>query len=439
MNFFRRLKYLIPAIRAKEEREMNDEIEALSAIAADEAAADAVNEEDIQYTSRRKLGNLTLVRENARAAWGWRWLEELHKDFCYAFRVLRKQPGFLVVAVGSLALGIGANTAIFRVVNQLLIRTLPVEDPDRLIVFESGNSFSYFAYNDFARHSHAALSQVFALYGQEREVDTGGVPQRANVELVTGNYFSALGVSAQYRRTILPTDDTVTRPAYAAAISHAFWTRQFADDPRVIGREVRVQGVRFTIVGVVPAEFFGVVAGDAVDVWIPLSTFSSVFPGRNWPNQLGTNFLTVMGRLRSGVSIKQAEAILTPLYVQIDLERFPTPSTEERKSTLAQQLHLDPAAKGISYLRARFSKPLRIVFAMVALVLLLACVNLMNLQLARSRERRKELAVRLAIGAGGPRLIRQQFTESLVVRRWEVSPDFCLRNRQSRAWLRLPG
>jgi putative ABC transport system permease protein len=209
MNFFRRLKYLIPSICSREEREMNDEMEALSVIAAEEAAGDGVKLEEIGYASRRTLGNLTLAKENARAVWGWRWFEEFYKDFHYAFRVLRKQPGFLVVAVGSLALGIGANTAIFRVVN-------------RLVVFESGNSFSYFAYTEFARYSGRALSEVFSLINDyRREVDTGGGPQRSNVELVTGNYFSALGISAQYGRTILPGDDIVTRPAYAAVISHA--------------------------------------------------------------------------------------------------------------------------------------------------------------------------------------------------------------------------
>lgn len=404
MNFLRKLKYLLPSVRATEEREMNDEFESLSAIAAEEAAA-----------GRRTLGNLTLAKEDARAVWGWQWIESLYSDLRYALRVLRKQPGFVAVAIASLALGIGANTAIFRVVDRLLIQALPVHDPDSPVVFEGGDSFSYFAFNEFSKHSDHALSEVFARFDEHRELDTGGAPQRSYVELVTGNYFTSLGVQAEYGRSIVPSDDLIARPTQVAVISHAFWNRQFGGEPNVIGRERRVQGAHFTIVGVAPPEFFGVVAGNAVDVWIPLTTFQSVFPGRNWLNQVSTGFLTVMGRLQPGVSVKQAASMLTPLYVQIDLERFPNMPAAERKSTLAQQLHLDSAAKGISYLRARFSKPLQIVFAMVGLVLLLACVNLMNLQLARSKERRKELAVRLAIGASRSRVIRQLLTESLLI------------------------
>ncbi len=404
MNFLRRLKYLIPWIRAKAEREMNDEIESLSAIAAEEAAA-----------GRRALGNLTLAKEGARAVWGWQWLESLYNDLHYALRLLRKQPGFVAIAIGSLALGIGANTAIFRVIDRLLLQALPVHDPDSLVVFEGGDSFSYFAFNEFSKHSDHALSEVFARFDEHRELDTGGAPQRSYVELVTGNYFNSLGVQAKYGRSIVPADDLISRHAHVAVISNAFWNRQFGGDRNVIGRELRIQGARYTIVGVAPPEFFGVVAGNAVDVWIPLTTFQSVFPGRNWLNQVSTGFLTVMGRLQPGVSLKQAASMLTPLYVQIDFERFPNMSAADRKITLTQQLHLDSAAKGISFLRARFSKPLQIVFAMLGLVLLLACVNLMNLQLARSKERRKELAVRLAIGASRARVIRQLLVESLLI------------------------
>lgn len=200
-------------------------------------------------------------------------------------------------------------------------------------------------------------------------------------------------------------------------ISYGLWQRRYGGDRSAIGRTIRIQRAPFTIIGVAPPEFFGVVVGEAPDVWVPLSNISSVYPGQPWfgLDQPNSNFLEVFGRLRPGVTAQRASAALTPVAIETQLLRAGPLTDADRAEIRKAKVELTPAARGISWLRYRFSKPLHIVFAMVAMALLLACVNLMNLQAARVRERRKELAVRLAIGAGRLRVARQIFTESVLL------------------------
>jgi predicted permease len=399
MSFWRKLRWLSPAWRRAQERDMQEELDSLAAIA-----------------SRRELGNLTLAAENARAAWGWRWLDGLLADARYAWRVLARQPSFTLVAVASLALGIGANAAIFSLMDTVLWRNLPVSDPARLVRFNQGSSLCYLAYARYAEQGGRVMESVFGESGSfTLPMDAGGGPQKGSLYLVTGNYFEALGVSALVGRTLSAEDDRRSEPQPAVMLSYRYWQRAFAGDPAVAGRSLRVGNARFTVVGVAPPEFLSLSVGEAPDVWLPLNAQSSIFPGSVWQDHSNTNFLVVWGRLRAGVSREQAETALTATAIQIDVERNGRPETEaDRKRSLDNRPGLEYAAKGSSPLR-QFDKPLHVIFWMVGMVLLLACINVMSLQFARADERRRELTVRLAIGAGRARIVRQLLTESVLL------------------------
>ena len=386
VSLWRRLSYLLPGRRRAEEDEMRAEFEALK-----------------EFAPPRELGNLTLAAENARAVWGWAWLESFIADLRYALRTLAKQPAFTAVAVISLGLGIGANAAIYSLIDRVMWRQLPVVDPDRLIT--TRQSYSMFTYARFRDLSGEILEGAALTSPIDRDIDD----RPGRVDMVTGNYFQLLGVQAQEGRPLTPADDR------AAVLSHRYWQSAFGGDP-VIGRTIRITKTAFTIVGVAPPEFFGVAIGDAVDVWVPLSNQPAIMPGRNWIDDRHTFFASIVGRLRPGVTRERASAALTPVAVRIDLERArPDMPATMRQRIESQRLDILQVASGLSSLRDRFSKPLRVLFAMVAMGLLLACVNVMSLQLARAGERRRELEVRLAIGAGRWRIVRQLLTESLAL------------------------
>ncbi len=228
------------------------------------------------------------------------------------------------------------------------------------------------------------------------------------------SYFPVLGVAAAFGRTIGPDDDRPGAPSNVAVLSHAYWERAYAGDRGVLGKIIRVANVPCTIIGVAGAEFFGVTVGDAADVWVPIQLLPSIFPNQPWFDS-HNHYLEVLGRLRPGVSVERAAAALTPIAIGIDLA-FARPNMPAwmRDEIGKQKMKLTPAANGISYLRARFSKPLRVVFAMVGIGLLLACINVMGLGFARAAGRRRELSVRLAIGTRRARIVRQLVTEAAV-------------------------
>jgi putative ABC transport system permease protein len=387
MGLFRKLQYLLPGRRAAEEREMRAEFEALQ-----------------EFADPRDLGNLTLAAENARAVWGWSWLESLAADVRYAVRVLWREPSFAAVAVLSLALGIGANAAIYSLIDRVLWRQLPVADPESLVTTEA--SYSIAKYQRFRDLSRDVFADAAATSGPvDRDIE--GQPGR--VEMVTGNYFPLLGVEAATGRLLANEDER------AAVLSYRYWQSAFGGAP-VIGQTVRITKTPFTIVGVAPREFFGVAIGNAADVWIPMSAQPAVMPGRDWIHDSHSFFADLVARLRPGITRERASAALTPISVQLEMERLPADAPAFVRNRLrSYKLELKPLASGLSSLRNRFSKPLRALFAMVAMGLLLACVNVMSLQFARADERRRELGVRLAIGAGRGRIVRQLLTESAIV------------------------
>ena len=400
---FERLRQLLPSARRREDADMDEELRALAEMA--EAEGD-----------RKLLGNLTLAKENGRAVSKWQWLESTAADVRYAIRVLRRDRAFTCLTLATLALCIGANAAIFSLVDAVLIRTLPVHDPDRLAEFRNGSS-SYYSYRRYEASSRDWFTGLLATGGtEEKSVDVGGGDFRARVELVTGNYFDVLGVPVAHGRLLSPHDDRRENPSYAAVIADGFWRQHFGARPDVIGRTVRVQGVPLTVVGVAPREFFGVAVGNAADIWAPLALQPILNPTRIWLDKPNNNFLTLIGRLKQGASMTAAAEALTPIMHDIDLTRAGKHVPPQFESLVRKsRMTLTPATYGISRLRARFSQPLRIVFCMVGIALLLGCVNILNLQLARSSERRRELAVRLAVGAGRGRLVRQLLVESLLV------------------------
>jgi predicted permease len=407
MRWWTRLLYLLPWKRRIEDRELDEELQSIVDLAADDLGS--------QSAARRALGNLTLAKEDARAVSKWAWLESVLADIQYTFRVLRREPSFAAIAVITLGLCIGANAAVFSLVDAVLVRMLPVREPEQLMLLKSSTS-SYFAWQQFSARSSEWMTGVLATTVEIRNIDVGGGPFRGSVELITGNYFDLLGVPAARGRMITPEDDQRRNPAPVAVLSQRFWRRYFAADTSVLGRIVRVQGQPLTVVGIAPAEFFGIVVGQSPDLWIPLSLQPAVFANRNWLNSPNSNFLDFVGRLRPGINPQVAADALTPVMIDINVTRLgPNPRTGWVAGIKKQRLQLAPAVRGISSLRDRFSQPLKLVFGMVGVGLLLGCLNLMSLQLARARERRRELGIRMAIGASRARVLRQLLTESLVI------------------------
>lgn len=407
MTWWTRLLYLLPWKRSAEDRELDEELQSIVNLAADDLGS--------PIAAHRALGNLTLAKEDARAVSKWRWLESVLADIRYAFRVLRREPSFTAIAVITLGLCIGANAAIFSLIDAVLLRTLPVRQPGQLVQLQSSTA-SYFAWQQFSARSGEWMTGILATTIEIRDVDLGGGPFRASVDLVTGNYFDLLGVAAAHGRTITPEDDRRANPAPVVVLSQRFWRRYFASDVSVLGRTIRIQGQPLSVIGVAPAEFFGIEVGQSPDLWMPLSLQPAVFPNQNWLDSPNTNFLDFIGRLRPGINAQAASDALTPVMMDINVSRLGTNIKPINIEHFKQQrLRLLSLERGISILRDRFSEPLKMVFGMVGVGLLLGCLNLMSLQLARARERRRELSIRLAIGAGRARILRQLLTESLVL------------------------
>lgn len=376
-----------------------------------------------------ELGSVTLAAERARETWGWTWLESLWADCRFAGRSLRRAPGFVTVAIVSLALGIGANTAIFTLVNSALLKMLPVPNPEQLVQFKGLDYwFPYPAYEEF-RDRNQLLSGVFAFQSLNNvDLEVNGHGGIAHGQVVSGNYFSVLGINAILGRTIAPKDDRVADGSPVAVISYEYWQRRFGLDPAIVGEKVVLNNSPFTIIGVTPPEFFGLEPGERIDVSIPLTMIEQVWPGyaaKGSPYYVLTspvrNWLRIMARLKPGVTPERVLANLGPVYRQtvrnalggLNGMAFASPAIQ--RMLLQSRLQLEPGGQGLAALRQRFSKPLFILMAAVALLLLITCANVANLLLARAHVRSKEIAVRLTVGAGRLRLIRQLMTESVLL------------------------
>ncbi|HUA19428.1 MAG TPA: ABC transporter permease [Bryobacteraceae bacterium] len=353
-------------------------------------------------------------------------------DLRFALRAFRKSPLFTGVAVLSLALGIGANTAVFTLLDQVLLRLLPVKNPRELVLlnmhgFHYGNNWGYNAlsypmYRDFSEHN-SVFSGMFCRFGTNFSLGFNGQTERVNGELVSGTYFPVLGVGAAIGRTFTPDDNRVPGGHPLAVLSYAFWKTRFAGDPAMVGKTIVVNGHNFTVVGVAQKGFDGVELGFVPQIFVPVMMRPQLMPllDENFAfNNRRTRWVNVFGRLKPGVSREKAQASLQPFFhsvleMEVQQAAFRNASSEVRARFLQNVIQALPGSRGRQYMQEQVGKPLWVLMALTAGVLLIACANVASLLIARATARQKEIAIRLAIGAGRLRIMGQLLVESLLL------------------------
>ena len=349
------------------------------------------------------------------------------RDIRHAVRSLRKTPGFLAIVVLTLGLGIGANAAIFSLMDQILLRPLAVHDPKSLVLLDgpgafmgrtmNAMTFSYPMYKDF-RDRNEVFAGVLARFPLALTAVWHGASERANGDLVSGNYFEVLGVQPALGRLFNASDDRTPGGHPIAVLSYGYWQRKFGGDPLVLNQTITVNGHPLTIVGVSDRRFTGIQVGSSVDIMVPIMMKAEMTPTWNDLDNRRSRWLNVMARLKPGTSKTQAGTAMNVIYRQINEEEIkdiPNASESFRKRFTAKHLDVLPGHKGLSDLRREFSTPLIVLMSMVGVVLLISCANVANLLLARTTARQKEISLRLALGANRARIVRQQFVESGVL------------------------
>ncbi|MGH9575745.1 MAG: ADOP family duplicated permease [Candidatus Acidiferrales bacterium] len=419
--FLRRVAALFT--RKKIDAEISAEIESHVALHIEDNLRAGMTAEEARRQALIKLGGIEQATEAVRVQRGVAWIDSLARDVRFGVRMLRKSPGFTIIAVLTLALGIGANTAIFSVIDGLLLRDLPVQHPERLVQITqarangSGSPLTYPMFEYIEEHQKV-FSGVFGWLGD------GIFPVGASrsisfddVWMVSGSFYSELGISPVVGRVMIPSDAYPANgaPPQVAVLGYGFWQRQFSGDPSAIGKQITVNGHSFTVIGVTPRGFTGMSAITAPDVMIPITAVPIVMDARVDLTETSRPWMSVGARLSDGVSVEQARAQVKTFWPQLRAATLPREySGQRRQEFLSAAVDVSSIATGTALsLRAVFSHQLLLLMGMVGLLLLAACLNLANLMLARGAARRHELSVRAALGANRWRLIRQVATESV--------------------------
>lgn len=415
-------------------QELDEELNGFLEMATEEKMKEGMSRKDALRTVRLERGNIEVTKEFVRSA-GWEsFVETCWQDLRFAARMLRKNPGFSAVAVLTLALGIGANTAIFSLVDAVLLKMLPVERPEQLYrltsISNDGRTNDFFSYPTFKllETSNQTLSGLLA-FRPLGNVDfvVNGDAELARGQSVSGSYFKTLGVKPILGRAITAQDDARDATP-VAVVSYGYWTSRFNRNPSVAGTVITLNGSAFTVIGVTPPEFYGLETGESVDVSIPLASLPLVQPQialSGSPYDIFTasfrNWLHLMARLDDGETEIRALANLGPIYEQAmrqaaeGMRGLPFDSPGARKAFPQARIQLKPGSRGLTALREKFSKPLMFLMAVVGVLLLVACTNVANLLLARAKRRQREIALRLSLGASRLRVIRQLLTESALL------------------------
>ena len=438
--------------RKQLDRELDDELQAHLELVSAEKVREGASPEEAYRDARRDAGGVEQVKESVRDVRAGVWLDSLVRDFRYGVRTLAKNPAFTLIAMATLALGIGANTAMFSLLDQVVLRLLPVRDPERVVIVrETGNHYgnsygpntiSWPMFEDL-RDNNQVFSGMFCRFPATVTITEGDRAAQISAELVSGSYFPILGVGAALGRTIAPDDDAVPDGGPVVVLSYSFWRSYFDGDRSIVGRTINLNSHAMTVIGIAQPGFDGVELGAPAKVFVPIMMKTEMTPHSDGlkDRRRRLSWVTAYGRLKPDVSLEQAQLSLQPLMhsilemeaQQLEFTRSTTPA--DREPFLRNRVELLPGSE--NNLREDMRKPLWLLVALTGAVLLLACANLANLLLARATTREREFAVRLAIGAGRARIVRQLLTESLLLTASGAVVGFALAFLTVRVLLRI--